>query len=140
MKTLEQTTRRERLLIFGSFKTGKSALWADLAQHYYESNSKNKFYVIDTDFGAAKLLDEGYEHLEESGLVTVYNPLDFREILDASKEIYRSAKRGDWIVIDMLNYLWEEAQDFYIRNDGALLLLEANFRNWRGHIRLLHPS
>ncbi len=31
-------------------------------------------------------------------------------------------------------------QDFYIRNDGALLLLEANFRNWRGHIRLLHPS
>jgi len=31
-------------------------------------------------------------------------------------------------------------QDFYIRNDGALLLLEATFRNWRGHIRLLHPS
>lgn len=31
-------------------------------------------------------------------------------------------------------------QDFYIRNDGALLLMEANFRNWRGHIRLLHPS
>lgn len=31
-------------------------------------------------------------------------------------------------------------QDFYIRSDGALLLMEADFRNWRGHIRLLHPS
>jgi len=31
-------------------------------------------------------------------------------------------------------------EDVYIRNDGALLLLEAPFRNWNGHIRLLHPS
>lgn len=31
-------------------------------------------------------------------------------------------------------------QDVYIRNDGALLLLEAPFRNWNGHVRLLHPS
>ncbi len=31
-------------------------------------------------------------------------------------------------------------QDLYVRADGALLLMEANFRNWRGHIRLLHPS
>lgn len=31
-------------------------------------------------------------------------------------------------------------QDLYIRNDGALLLMETRFRNWNGHIRLLHPS
>jgi hypothetical protein len=31
-------------------------------------------------------------------------------------------------------------QDLYIRPDGALLLMRADFRNWRGHIRLLHPS
>jgi len=31
-------------------------------------------------------------------------------------------------------------EDFYIRNDGALLMIKARFRNWNGHIRLLHPS
>ena len=31
-------------------------------------------------------------------------------------------------------------EDVYVRNDGALLLMEAPFRNWNGHIRLLHPS
>lgn len=31
-------------------------------------------------------------------------------------------------------------EDLYIRNDGALLLMTSRFRNWDGHIRLLHPS
>lgn len=31
-------------------------------------------------------------------------------------------------------------EDVYVRNDGALLLMDAPFRNWNGHIRLLHPS
>jgi hypothetical protein len=31
-------------------------------------------------------------------------------------------------------------QDLYVRRDGALLLMETRFRNWNGHIRLLHPS
>ena len=113
---LEQPRARERILIYGSFKTGKSFNWLDIARAYHEAGNTGKFYVIDTDFGAEKLLGEGYDYLLDDGMVKVYNPVDFREILDASKEIYRTAKRGDWIVIDMLNYLWEEAQEFYIRN------------------------
>jgi hypothetical protein len=35
---------------------------------------------------------------------------------------------------------FDSDQDLYIRGDGALLLLEVRFRNWNGHIRLLHPS
>lgn len=31
-------------------------------------------------------------------------------------------------------------QNLYVRPDGALLLMETRFRNWNGHIRLLHPS
>jgi hypothetical protein len=31
-------------------------------------------------------------------------------------------------------------EDVFIRGDGALLLMTARFRNWNGHIRLLHPS
>jgi hypothetical protein len=114
--TLHQPSRRERILIYGSFKTGKSFNWLDIARAHHTAGNKGKFYVIDTDFGAHKLLSEGYDYLEDEGVIKIYNPLDFRDILDASKDIYRSAKRGDWIVIDMLNYFWEEAQEFYIRN------------------------
>jgi hypothetical protein len=31
-------------------------------------------------------------------------------------------------------------EDIWIRNDGALLMMTARFRNWNGHLRLLHPS
>ena len=110
---LEQTTRRERILVYGSFKVGKSFNWLDIAQTSYEAGNTNKFYVIDTDFGVPKMLDEGYEHLEDSETLKVYSPVDFPDILKATKEIYRAAKKGDWIVIDMLNYLWSEAQVYY---------------------------
>lgn len=115
--TLQQTGRRERILIYGSFKTGKSSIWLDIARAHYEAGNKSKFYIIDTDFGAERLLDEEYGHLyAPGGNIEIFNPLDFGEILDTSKKIYRMAKKGDWIVTDMLNYFWEEAQEFYIRN------------------------
>lgn len=110
----EQTTRRERILLYGSFKLGKSTCWFDIADTYHRTgNMKPKFYVIDTDFGAGKLLDEGYQHLEDDGMVTIYNPMDFGDLLRVSKEIFKKAKQGDWIVIDMLSYPWAEAQAFY---------------------------
>ena len=113
----EQTTRREKILVYGSFKTGKSFLWLDIANTYHKSgNMKPTFYVIDTDFGVAKMLDEGYQHLEDDGMLKLYNPMDFVELMDASREISKKAKQGDWIVIDMLNYVWEEAQTFYTNN------------------------
>ena len=113
----EQTTRREKILVFGSFKTGKSFLWLDLANTYWKSgNLEPTFYVIDTDFGVGKMLDEGYQHLEDDGMLKVYNPMDFTELMEASRDIYKKAKRGDWIVIDMINYPWEEAQTFYTNN------------------------
>lgn len=34
----------------------------------------------------------------------------------------------------------DSGQDLWVRKDGALLMIESRFRNWNGHIRLLHPS
>ena len=111
----EQTTRRERILVYGSFKLGKSTCWFDIAETYYKAGRTDvKFYAIDTDFGVGKLLDEGYQHIEDDGMLTTYNPMDFGELLAASKDIFKKAKKGDWIIIDMLSYPWAEAQEFYI--------------------------
>lgn len=110
----EQTTRRERILIYGSYKLGKSTCWIDIADAYHKSgNTDIHFYIVDTDFGAWKLLDEGYQHLIDAEMLTIYNPDDFSEMLADSKAIYRKARRGDWIVIDMIEYGWSEAQRFY---------------------------
>jgi len=111
----KQTTRRERILIYGSFKIGKSTCWLDIANTYYKYGDRNvHFYIVDTDFGAGKLLDEGYEHLEDADMLTIYNPMDFTEMLADSKEISKKARKGDWIVLDMIEYGWAEAQQFYI--------------------------
>jgi len=111
----EQTTRRERLLIYGSYKIGKSTCWLDIADRIHKAGNPDgvHFYVIDTDFGVDKMLDEGYGHLAD--MMTVYTPLDFRELLTASKTISTKAGRGDWIVIDMLSYPWTMAQEYYIQ-------------------------
>ena len=110
---LEQTTSRERILMYGSFKIGKSTCWLDIADRLHKSDSKSKFYVIDTDFGVEKMLDEGFGHLAD--MLIVYTPLDFGELLSASKEIAKKAGKGDWIIIDMLSYPWTMAQEYYIQ-------------------------
>jgi len=114
--TFEQTSRRERILIYGNYKLGKSTCWLDIANAYYEAGDTDvRFYIVDTDFGAGKLLDEGYEHLTNSGMLTIYNPLDFSEMLASTKEIYKKAVKGDWIVLDMIEHGWTEAQQYYMQ-------------------------
>jgi hypothetical protein len=113
---LVQTTRRERILVYGSFKLGKSFCWLDIADSLHRSGNRTPhFYVIDTDFGVEKMLDEGFGHLEDDNMLTLYNPLDFEELMVASREIRKKAVRGDWVVIDMASYPWAEAQAFYTR-------------------------
>ena len=118
---LTQTTSRERFLLFGQYKIGKSTIWLDIADAYYQSwdGKKEKdlprFYVIDTDFSAEKMFEEGYQHLIDVGMVTIYTPHKFEQLQKDGKEIFNSAKKGDWIVIDMLTYPWAMAQDFYTR-------------------------
>jgi len=113
---LTQTTRRERILVYGSYKLGKSFCWLDIANSLYQSgNTEPHFYVVDTDFGVEKMLDEGFGHLEDAKMMTLYQPMDFEDLMVASREIRKNAKRGDWVVIDMLSYPWTEAQAFYMR-------------------------
>lgn len=113
---LVQTTRREKILLYGGTKTGKSFAWLDIAESYFQSGVYDKqFYVIDSDWGVPKMLDEGYSHLEESGILHLWNPINFEEMMEASRAIRKIAMPKDWIVIDMAEQLWTEAQSFYIR-------------------------
>lgn len=113
---LVQTTRREKILMYGGTKVGKSFSWLDIAETYYQSGVKDKkFYVIDSDFGIPKMLDEGYGHLQDEGILHLWNPIDFENMMQASREVRKLAGSHDWIIIDMAEQFWTEAQSFYIR-------------------------
>ncbi len=113
---INRGTRRapERILLYGSYKTGKSGSWLDIARAYHTNNQPGHFYIIDTDFGVPKMIDEGFEWLED--IATIWTPRDFDEMMAASKEIRKAAGPDDWTIIDMLEHPWSEAQNYYINN------------------------
>ena len=110
---MKQTTQREKILVYGSYKVGKSTLWLDIMQASYEAGLKIHFYLIDTDRAYSKMVEEMDVDYEAEGYLTVYLPDDFPELMEASMEIRDIAGKGDWVIIDMLNYAWTEAQDYY---------------------------
>ena len=111
---LTQVTARERIMAYGAPGVGKSFMWLDILEAYYQSGDRDThFYIIDSDFGVTKLLEEGYEHLEDAGMMTVYNPYDFPGMIHSSREIRSMAMKGDWIVLDLAEQAWDEAQLFH---------------------------
>ncbi len=110
---MKQTTQREKILVYGSYKVGKSSLWLDILQASYEAGLKIHFYLIDTDRAYSKMAEEMDIDYETEGYLTVYLPNNFTELMEASMEIRDLASKGDWVIIDMLNYAWTETQDYY---------------------------
>ncbi len=104
----------ERQLIYGGEKVGKSTCWADMIMNAQKHGFDGKFYLIDTDHTWNKMADMWFPKAEKSGLVEVAQPFDLREALVVSKEVSRAAKKGDVIIIDMLDWAWDEAQYLYI--------------------------
>ncbi len=110
---MKQTTQREKILVYGSYKVGKSSLWLDIMQASYAAGLKIHFYLIDTDRAYSKMVEEMDVDYEAEGYLTVYLPDDFTELMEASMEIRGLAGKGDWVIINMMNYAWTETQDYY---------------------------
>ena len=112
---MKQTTRREKILVYGKWKQGKSSLWLDIMQSSYRAGLDIHFYIIDTDRAYYKMIEEMDIDYEAEGYCTVYEPDNFDELMAASRDIRGKAGEGDWVILDMLNYPWEEAQAHYTR-------------------------
>ena len=108
--------RRERILIYGDAGQGKSYAWLSILLEARDKGYDGTFYIIDSDNTWEPFRDE-YDlyDLEDEGLVEVFEPADMDEALKISAELTKKARRGDWIIIDMIGWFWEEAQDHYTR-------------------------
>lgn len=115
------TPRREKILVSGPQKVGKSSLWLDIVRVAYEKGYGGKFYLIDNDNTWEDYSSE-YGAFEDEGLLEVWNPTNLTEALEARTEILSkvqtygkgSGRHRDWIFLDMLDWFWSEAEVLYI--------------------------
>lgn len=104
MPFLPPDNSEERILVFGSAGSGKSYIWAGIAQMYERTNTEGRFWIIDNDHGAKRMLREFPEVRDR---VKIYTPRSFDDYRGINDEILDEAEENDWIVIDLISNVWE---------------------------------
>lgn len=89
-----------------------------------------KYLVLDTDDTTPAFMGEGaeFEHLyyENGGNVYPWPAFDFQASRKAIAGILKMARRGDWIIIDLISRFYDQARDYIgelkqiDRNDEAI--------------------
>jgi hypothetical protein len=99
-------------------------MWLDIGLHMARGGSKGKMHVIDTDVGVEAAF-EFYPELED--VVVHYPVYEFEELQEIVQEIKATkpnARDGDWVVIDMISYLWVEVRAFYTASLYGMSVME----------------
>ena len=97
---------RERILVVGGPGSGKTLGWMRIAKH----SPNSKIYVIDTEIGAKRSLEE----FPEVNNVEVYEAVDWEDYRVAQKRFCEVADENDWIVLDMADKAWTAVQRNFI--------------------------
>lgn len=99
---------RERILLYGGPGSGKTRAWLTLAKKF----STSTFYVIDTEMGAERSLEE-FPTVKNAKIYPAIDWVDYRK---AQKEICGKATSIDWLVLDMADKPWNSVQRDFIEN------------------------
>jgi hypothetical protein len=100
---------RELILLAGKDGVGKSSAIVSLAWYVEQMNPAAKFYVIDTEnkfksalrsFGA-----------DAPGNVLYYKTSNMNEVTTALGGIMDKHKSGDWLAVESMGPIWDQAQD-----------------------------
>ena len=103
----------ERILLFGSPGSGKSYAWLSILQMYERTNTEGRFWIIDNDRGASRMM-VGFPELMER--CRIWTPSSFDDYRPINEEIKEKAVEGDWIIIDMLSNVWSMLPGWWIEN------------------------
>lgn len=123
---------RERIMLLGDTVSGKTYAELKLAERKRAEAITTdkpipKFYIIDTDDALSTMLgpDCEFEHLyfENGGNVYPYTAFTYDEIRDALGSIIKNEKpqRHDWVCVDVINRVYERAQDLVAQVRGKNL-------------------
>lgn len=126
-------SRRERILLFGPPKAGKSTTYIGIMDLARKTKTESHFWIIDNDnategiglyeggtYGEllGELVSEDYSEgvKKEYERATIWVPEDFTQYRAINQEIRRNARPQDWIVVDMVSNVWESMPDWWIDN------------------------
>lgn len=124
----------ERILLMGSWGTGKSEAWCSVAKWLHTGKSENQVFVLDTDNASDRLV-EGQPWEDQ---VIPYDLFDWDDYTSNIDKVRKAANpnRQDWLVLDMADKAWEKVQDYYIEKTSgkgaATFFLEWKKANEKG--------
>lgn len=124
---------REKLLVIGPPKAGKSTAILSIVYWMWKSGDPHKAYLIDADDSLEVLLtDPKYAGMDNYELF----PVSEWEDWTAASEKVRAAGEGDWIGVDMADKAWRSVQSYFLREvrkkSRAEALLDASKKGKTG--------
>lgn len=102
----------ERILLMGSWGTGKSEAWCSVAKWLAQGKSENKVFVLDTDNAVDRLV-EGSSYENQVVTYDLFDWDSYTNGIDSARKL-ANPNRQDWLVLDMADKAWEKVQDHYI--------------------------
>ena len=105
-------TDLERILLTGSWGTGKSRSWAVIANWLKKTGSDAKVYVIDTEMPSTiKRTRETFDNLDN---VVGVSASDWESVARAAETYQKIGKPGDWLTVDNAANPWDYVQAYFI--------------------------
>lgn len=106
-------TIRERILIYGAPKVGKTHQYLTIAKWHQDLGSDAKFYAVSTDTSYEVLtMNPEFEELDNIQWEDVET---FQEYLDAARRFSGFMRPQDWLSCDLQSDAWAMVQDEYAR-------------------------
>lgn len=107
----------------GGYGSGKTSCWLNIAKWSQLKQSPAKFYAIDTDGSLEAMLDgPPYDSLTN---VVNYPAFTYEEMMTAVRDVNAKATHDDWVIADIISFLWEAVQTSYV--DGVFNANMADF-------------
>lgn len=104
---------RERTMLFGPPKVGKSHQYLNIAKWHQQMGSDAKFYVLSSDTSYEVLLmNEEFCDLENVDYVDV---VTFQDWIDGARKFNAKMRGHDWLCADLMDHAWGAVQDEYAR-------------------------
>lgn len=107
---------RERLLIYGGPKVGKSWLWLQIARMYKRTKTEGRIIVLDNDRTGRRMVGPRSENADLAEYVEIYEVDDFDEYEEVTAQAMSDLYPEDWVVVDMASNVWDKLPEWWMRN------------------------
>jgi ABC-type oligopeptide transport system ATPase subunit len=100
---------RERILLFGGAGGGKTTAGLQVARAIQDQGGR--LFVLDTEHGTDKLLQNEFSDLKN---VVVHHVYDFPSYVEAADAVKAECRKDDWVQVDLVGMAWDAVQRYFV--------------------------